>query len=863
MVQDWELKVDLGRQLKFPETVTITSLRPDLVLISEASEQVILLELTVPWEDCIEEASERKRAKYTELVEECRSNGWRARCEPIESVNACSHGCPDGEFAISWTSDRHREEHFDKTKRAPDKKEVRPLSAAVSRAMHLQQRWQELKERELTAKQHNRQLLQQFEEAQDTLREMITLTAAMKTIRMEYERYLEESSPRWKQQLKEKTQTAQKKHYSQNRHSDYSTPHLPYMQPHWQIHPQSQTARFPIRAPYQPQSSFHVPSFLPPPHPFQPYPLTSTPTHHHPRPRQDPPGWASHSDYPWSWTVGAAAAGGGGAAGAVGIPSGSEALWGQLYTEEPPPEMRVAQVVGEEAGASRAPSSKRERSGSSRSSHLSQELDIKPVRLSGGHAESSESSRESSQASREKRREKRGGSQHSSSDVERCNSQQSSGTSCAIMVAAVTVAQSSESDSSSVKIRTSSSRRTRRSGGLAVGSPSAEKVTKERTKSKGDDSSSPSTSEELGSPVEQSKSKKVGDQSPDDKSESCGEESGSQREEDSGSVSIKIEHGEEMEKQESSSSEQGSVVEKDEEEEGHEEDLEDGKDDDGEEKENSETDEKQEERGVEDDDEASEGKNTTEEEDEEHEKDLGDGCDGGDAEEKENSHTDEEQEERGGVEDDDEASEGKSTSEEDEEAGAEDEAEEESSSEKDDGEEEQSDRLKNEDSENGKKGSASSQDEEVDEDESEGDEDKMEEGESDEGEEGAGEEKEEQRDGAEPEDEEDSDDSIILPQNKSKKMHIIQEEAREDDEEDEEGSKTASSSDDSNEGSDEDDVEHLLAPQEQSQRKEEKDLKANEESKAVCDNVMAFQVKPDKSKSDHQSDSDEFDDFYG
>nr|XP_033479528.1 ABC transporter F family member 4-like [Epinephelus lanceolatus] len=725
-----------------------------------------------------------------------------------------------------------------------------PRSHQQLRAMHLQQHWQELKERELTAKQHNRQLLQQFEEAQDTLREMITLTAAMKTIRMEYERYMEESSPRWKQQLKEKTQAAQKKrmedylqsclksteqrvtessadrplpsqgastmpqkmsaplqHYSQNSHSDYSTPHLPYMQPHWQIHPQSQTPRFPIRAPYQPQSTFHVPSFLLPPHPFQPYPLTSTPTHHHPRPRQDPPGWASQQpDHPWSWTVGAAAAGGG----AAGIPSGSEALWGQLYTEEPPPEMRVAQVVGEEAGASRAPSSKRERSGSSRISHLSQELDIKPVRLSGGHAESSESSRESSQASREKRKkgEKRGGSQCSSSDLERCNSQESSGTSCAIMVAAVTVAQSSESDSSSVKSRTSSSRRTRRSGGLAVGSPSAEKVTKERTKSKGDDSSSPSTSEELGSPVEESKSKKVGDQSPDDKSESCGEKSGSQREEDSGSVSIKIEHGEEMEKQESSSSEQGSVGEKDQEEEGHEEDLEDGKDDDGEEKENSQTDEKQEERGVEDDDEASEGKNTTEEEDEEHEKDLGDGCDDGDAEEKENSHTDEEQEERGGVEDDDEASEGKSTSEV-EEARAEDEDEESSSSEKDDGEEEQSDRLKNEDSENGKKGSASSQDEEVDEDESEGDEDKMEEGESDEGEEGAGEEKEEQRDGAEPEDEEDSDDSIILPQNK------------------------------------------------------EKDLKANEESKAVCDNVLAFQVKPDKSKSDHQSDSDEFDDFYG
>lgn len=50
--------------------------------------------------------------------------------------------------------------------------------------MHLLQRWQELKDRELRAQQHNKQLLQQFEEAQDTLREMLTLTAAMKTIRV-------------------------------------------------------------------------------------------------------------------------------------------------------------------------------------------------------------------------------------------------------------------------------------------------------------------------------------------------------------------------------------------------------------------------------------------------------------------------------------------------------------------------------------------------------------------------------------------------------------------------------------------------------------------------------------------------------
>jgi len=32
----------------------------------------------------MEEANERKRAKYSQLVEECRSNGWRTICQPVE-----------------------------------------------------------------------------------------------------------------------------------------------------------------------------------------------------------------------------------------------------------------------------------------------------------------------------------------------------------------------------------------------------------------------------------------------------------------------------------------------------------------------------------------------------------------------------------------------------------------------------------------------------------------------------------------------------------------------------------------------------------------------------------------------------------
>ncbi|XP_035812635.2 protein starmaker-like [Amphiprion ocellaris] len=740
--------------------------------------------------------------------------------------------------------------------------------------MHLQQRWQELKERECAAQQHNRQLLLQFEKAQETLEEMLVRNAAMKTIRVEYERYLVESSPRWQQQLEEKTQTAQKKclqqrmedclrsyqkitedepvtkssadqpllsqgaikrpqkiaapqTYSSQEYSNYNQDgfsHLPYTQSSPLTHSQSHTGRFPIRVPFQPHTSSQVPpSFLQHSHPFPLHHLTPPPGrrhHHHPWLRQDPPGWASQQpDYPWSWTAGAA-----------GIPSGPEALWGQIYMEEPPPESRVSQTVREEK-TSRAPSSKAERGGGSRSSHLSQELDVKPVRLSIGQAESSESGRDSTLASREtrKRREKRGRTRHSSSDRERCSSQESSRTSSAIVIASAAVAESSESDASPEKdCNSNSSRRTRRSGGFTVGSPRSEKMAKGRTNSKGDDSESQHTGEELGSSNDESKRENLGNQCPDDTSESCKEESGSQRDEESRSESVKIENGDENEK-ERSSSEESSTEEKD--------------------------------KG-------------------ERKKVLVAGEDDGDAE---NSQRDEQREDRN-MEGDDEQVCARNNSTEEEEA-AEEEME-------DQGCDEESNSLKKKDGENIKQDSASSsqdEEEEEEEDESEGSEDKIEEdkeesdeeededgsegiedsvGEDEEGsnkEDGESEDEEEHRRDEEGKPEErDSDDSIICPQQKrSIQVQVIPEEAAEDDEgdeeEEEEKSKTGSSNDDSNEFSDED-IEDLLAPQQQT--KEEKDPKAEEKPKAFPDSMKIFQVERDTSKTNHPNNSDEFDDFY-
>ena len=59
-------------------------LRPDILLVSESTKNIVIMELTVPWEDRLEEAHERKRTKYERLVINCREQGWKARCMPIQ-----------------------------------------------------------------------------------------------------------------------------------------------------------------------------------------------------------------------------------------------------------------------------------------------------------------------------------------------------------------------------------------------------------------------------------------------------------------------------------------------------------------------------------------------------------------------------------------------------------------------------------------------------------------------------------------------------------------------------------------------------------------------------------------------------------
>lgn len=80
----WQLAADLSRQLKFPLEITMTSLRPDIVLWSATTKVVIMVELTVPWEEHMEAAHEHKKGKYAELAAACSQAGWRPFTFPVE-----------------------------------------------------------------------------------------------------------------------------------------------------------------------------------------------------------------------------------------------------------------------------------------------------------------------------------------------------------------------------------------------------------------------------------------------------------------------------------------------------------------------------------------------------------------------------------------------------------------------------------------------------------------------------------------------------------------------------------------------------------------------------------------------------------
>ena len=82
--RDWTLRVDLQRRLVVPPHIVETTLRPDMLLISERSKQLGIIELTVPREDRVEISAELKKMRYAPLEEAARRKGWKVRIWTIE-----------------------------------------------------------------------------------------------------------------------------------------------------------------------------------------------------------------------------------------------------------------------------------------------------------------------------------------------------------------------------------------------------------------------------------------------------------------------------------------------------------------------------------------------------------------------------------------------------------------------------------------------------------------------------------------------------------------------------------------------------------------------------------------------------------
>lgn len=74
----------MGRQLLFSPEIATTTLRPDLMLWSPSLKKVYIIELTVSWEDSIDEAYERKHLRYAKLAAEAQHCGWNTEVCPVE-----------------------------------------------------------------------------------------------------------------------------------------------------------------------------------------------------------------------------------------------------------------------------------------------------------------------------------------------------------------------------------------------------------------------------------------------------------------------------------------------------------------------------------------------------------------------------------------------------------------------------------------------------------------------------------------------------------------------------------------------------------------------------------------------------------
>lgn len=75
------MRLDL--RLTFRPEIAVANLDP--VLLSNSCCRVFIVELTVPWEEAIDEAHERKKLRNTNLAARAEDWDWRVQLRPVDA----------------------------------------------------------------------------------------------------------------------------------------------------------------------------------------------------------------------------------------------------------------------------------------------------------------------------------------------------------------------------------------------------------------------------------------------------------------------------------------------------------------------------------------------------------------------------------------------------------------------------------------------------------------------------------------------------------------------------------------------------------------------------------------------------------
>ena len=81
---DWKVAADLRSRRNYSDLIADCGDRPDIVVTSESSKTVIVIELTVPYETNMSGSHEFKMAKYEGLVTRMHGKGYRVHLFAIE-----------------------------------------------------------------------------------------------------------------------------------------------------------------------------------------------------------------------------------------------------------------------------------------------------------------------------------------------------------------------------------------------------------------------------------------------------------------------------------------------------------------------------------------------------------------------------------------------------------------------------------------------------------------------------------------------------------------------------------------------------------------------------------------------------------